>query len=359
MAKILYGISGEGSGHSSRAREMLTHLIAQGHEVKAISYDRGYKNLSNDFDVHEIVGLTIVSEDNKVSPLRTVLENLRGLKDGVRSFRTTRRKFFKQLKPDCVITDFEPTSAYLANYYDIPLISLDNQHRMRYMDYERPNGFSKDARVTETVIRAMVPKPDVSLITTFHFDKPINDHTFLFPPILRKSVLDLQPRNDGHILVYATAGFDSLISLLPAFVRERFLIYGYNRDEQDGNLHYRPFSQSDFLDDLASAKAVIATAGFTLITEALHLGKPYLALPMQGQFEQVLNAYMLNKLCYGAAAYELTGHDIAAFLYHLEDYQEQLRGYPREGNHKIQEFLDSLFTNDCARIRQFHRSQSS
>lgn len=353
MAKILYGISGEGSGHSSRAREMLTHLIAQGHDVRAISYDRGYKNLKNDFDVHEIVGLTIVSEDNKVSPIRTVLENLRGLKDGIRSFHTTRRKFFKQFKPDCVITDFEPTSAYLANYYDVPLISLDNQHRMRYMNYQRPKGFSKDAKVTETVIRTMVPKPDVSLITTFHFDEPTNDHTFLFPPILRKAVLDLTSYDNGHILVYATAGFDSLIALLPQFTRERFVIYGYDRESREGNLHYRPFSQTGFLDDLASARAVIATAGFTLITEALYLGKPYLALPMQGQFEQVLNAFMLNKLQYGAAAYELTTQNIAAFLYHLDDYRAQLVDYPREGNHRILQFLDSLFENDCAKIRQF------
>jgi uncharacterized protein (TIGR00661 family) len=355
MAKILYGIAGEGSGHSSRAREILTHLIAQGHDVRAISYDRGYKNLRDDFDVHEIVGLTIVSEDNKVSPIRTVLENLRGLKDGIRSFRTTRRKFFKQFKPDCVITDFEPTSAYLANYYDIPLISIDNQHRMRYMEYERPSGYSKDAKVTETVIRAMVPRPDVSLVTTFHYDKPTNDHTFLFPPILRKSVLDLTPQEGEHILVYATSGFDSLINLLPQFPRERFLVYGYNRDAVEGNIIYRPFSQTGFLTDLANARAVIATAGFTLITEALYLGKPYLALPMQGQFEQVLNAFMLNKLQYGAAAYEITAQDIAAFLYHLDDYHAALKTYPREDNHRIQAFLDSLFESDCARIRQFHR----
>jgi len=358
MAKVLYGISGEGSGHSSRAREVLTHLLAQGHEVRAISYDRGYQNLKNDFEIDEIVGLTIVSEDNRVSPIRTVLENLRGLRDGLNSFRRTRRKFFNQFRPDCVITDFEPTSAYLARYYDIPLISLDNQHRMRYLDYERPDGFTRDAKVTEAVIRAMVPGPDVSLVTTFHFDKPINDHTFSFPPILRDAVLKLTPRDDGHILVYATAGFDSLLSLLPAFTRERFVVYGYDRDHQEGNLHYRPFSQTGFLDDLAGAKAVIATAGFTLITEALHLGKPYLALPMRGQFEQILNAFMLSKLGYGAAAYTVTGPDIAAFLYHLDDYATQLRGYPREGNHRIQQFLDSLLKDECAKIRQYHRNNA-
>ena len=45
MAKIVYGVSGEGSGHSSRARVMIKHLEKLGHAVKVVSYDRGYNNL--------------------------------------------------------------------------------------------------------------------------------------------------------------------------------------------------------------------------------------------------------------------------------------------------------------------------
>ncbi len=33
MAKVVYGISGEGSGHSSRAREMMVHLESRGHKI--------------------------------------------------------------------------------------------------------------------------------------------------------------------------------------------------------------------------------------------------------------------------------------------------------------------------------------
>jgi uncharacterized protein (TIGR00661 family) len=58
---------------------------------------------------------------------------------------------------------------------------------------------------------------------------------------------------------------------------------------------FEPMTEG-FLHDLARCKGVIATAGFTLITESLHLGKPYLALPMRGQFEQELNALLLAEL---------------------------------------------------------------
>jgi uncharacterized protein (TIGR00661 family) len=44
---------------------------------------------------------------------------------------------------------------------------------------------------------------------------------------------------------------------------------------------------------------VIANSGFSLICEALYLGKPYLAIPVRHQFEQVLNAYYVDKMGYG------------------------------------------------------------
>jgi hypothetical protein len=63
LAKIVYGLSGEGSGHSSRSREMITHLEQLGHTVKAVSYDRGYHNLKDEFDVFETEGLHIASSN--------------------------------------------------------------------------------------------------------------------------------------------------------------------------------------------------------------------------------------------------------------------------------------------------------
>ena len=47
MANILYGVNGEGAGHSTRAKEVLTHLVAQGHQVHVASFDRGLQNLKD------------------------------------------------------------------------------------------------------------------------------------------------------------------------------------------------------------------------------------------------------------------------------------------------------------------------
>lgn len=65
------------------------------------------------------------------------------------------------------------------------------------------------------------------------------------------------------------------------------------------SLIFKAPSRNGFLTDLARCKAVMATAGFTLMTEALHLHKPYLALSMRGQFEHEINAVFLVQSGYG------------------------------------------------------------
>jgi uncharacterized protein (TIGR00661 family) len=356
MARILYGVSGEGSGHSSRAREILTHLVDAGHEVKVASYDRGFRNLSPNFDVLEIEGLHIAAADNKVSVVDTFVGNLSRVPSGIKSARVL-RALFKQFTPDCVITDFEPMTAYFAQHYDLPLITLDNQHRMRYMEYPCPRRLRADALITETVIRAIAPCPDVSLVITFYTGRVKNERTFLFPPILRREVLEIQPREEQHVLVYCTRAFESILDLLRQFPREPCLVYGFDREDVDANLVFRPASRGGFLEDLATAKAVIATAGFTLMTEALHLGKPYLALPMRGQFEQELNALLLAELGYGKNGRKPSMESFGEFFYRLPELRERLTTYPRTDNGAIVARLDELLADQCASARAFHASR--
>jgi uncharacterized protein (TIGR00661 family) len=357
VAKIVYGVAGEGSGHSSRAREIGSYLVSKGHQVKMVSYDRGYRNLSDTFDVFETEGLHISSADNKVSVVKTFVDNFSRAHKGTQRFRELKKTLFKDFVPDCVITDFEPMTAYLANHYDIPLITIDNQHRIRYLHHHLPKSMKADYLVTENIIRAIVPRPDISLVTAFYDGKVKNDRTFLFPPILRDQLTSQKSSNEGHIMVYLTSGFESFVTYLAKFKRERFLVYGYNRDEKIGPIIYKPFSKEGFLRNLGSCKAVMATAGFTLITESLYLRKPYLAMPMKGQFEQELNGYMLEKLSYGLNARRTSSKTIAEFLYHIPDFEKQLQMYRVEDNTAITNKLDVLLSDGCRLAREFHEKR--
>lgn len=364
MSRVLYGVSGEGAGHSSRAREIVPHLLSGGHDVRLVSYDRGYRVLEPLFGCLAINGLHIVSINNRVRPWRTLLTNLRHFGQALASLRRVHGEI-RRFRPEVVITDFEPVTAWLARFHGLPLISLDNQHRMRYMSFDTPPGMHRERRLTQWVIRCMVPSPDVALATTFFRGPVSNPRTFLFPPILRKAVRDCRPVDGRHHLVYLTNHFDGLLTTLRGMHDQQFVIYGCDREADEGNLRFRRFSDRGFLQDLVAARSVIGTAGFTLIGEALYLGKPYLAFPMQGQFEQQLNAMFLEKQGLGMNAREGSEEVIRRFLDDLPVYRRALSRYPfrhdraasRPDNREIKDRLDSLLAEDCHQLLELRRTR--
>ena len=130
-------------------------------------------------------------------------------------------------------------------------------------------------------------------------------------------------------------------------------VYGFRRDltadVTEGRLTYRPFSESAFVDDLRTARAVVAGGSFTLMGEALHLGKPLLAIPVGEQFEQIVNARYLELLGYGGYAPAATAGALAAFLERLPEHEPALAGYPRAGNEELLSALDAEIA-EAARV---------
>ena len=335
MARIVYGLSGEGSGHAMRARVVLAHLVRQGHTVQVATYDRGIAALAKDYDVTPVEGLTIAARDNRVSLLRTFAENVKKLPRGARSAREIREKLFETFDPQLVICDFEPLTAHLALRERVPLLTLDNQHFVRYVEHERVPGRAREARTMLTLVRAMVPRSQRSIVTSFLPGKPRNERTVLVPPILRPEILELHPLRGEHVLVYCTQVYESLIDDLRSLAHVPFRLYGFERAGKERNLDFRKFSAAGFLEDLAGARAVVATAGFTLLGETLHLGKPLLALPMKGQYEQELNSYLLGKTGWGRDGRHAGPETIGDFLFRLPQHEEALRTYPRQDNRKL------------------------
>ncbi|MFD1754826.1 glycosyltransferase family protein [Rufibacter sediminis] len=125
-------------------------------------------------------------------------------------------------------------------------------------------------------------------------------------------------------------------------------MYGFNKDEQHGNVHLKAFSEEGFIQDLASAKAVVANGGFSLLSEAVFLHKPICSVPIPKQFEQYLNAAYVEKLGYGRYFPEFTPDGLKAFLYEVPQFQEHLNGYQQEGNEVLFRELEKLLAEVVA-----------
>src|SRR5690348_13237364 len=189
MANILYGVNGEGAGHSTRAKEVLSHLVAQGHRVHVASFDRGLQNLEGWFDVTEIYGFRFAYVNNRVRYKRTIAKNLVTIPQARKSLSRL-NELADDLNVDLVITDFEPLTCHIGHKRRLPVISIDNQHCLTNTVVSYPPQYRRDAAATKLVTRLMTPHANAYLVISF-FTAPVRKrNTFLFPPLLRQQILD-------------------------------------------------------------------------------------------------------------------------------------------------------------------------
>jgi uncharacterized protein (TIGR00661 family) len=202
-----------------------------------------------------------------------------------------------------------------------------------------------------------VIKPKVAgafhyLISTFFYPPIRKPRTTLGPPILRPQILAAERGQGDHLLVYQTSTSNSALPDILARSGHECRIYGLRRDLKEdvveGNLRYRPFSEDGFIDDLRTARGVIASGGFTLMGEAVYLRRPMLAIPVGGQFEQVLNARYLEAEGYGLGADALTSERLAEFIERLPDFERRLSGYQQQGNVELLAKLDHTLVQAMA-----------
>lgn len=355
--RILYGVVGEGMGHAIRSRVVLAHLFEQGHECEVIASGRAVDFLSKHFtDVHRIHGLHMVYDDNRVQPGKTLLSNLRASLKGVPKNIAAYFKLIDDFEPQVVISDFETWAYLYGQVHNVPIISIDNMQIINRCKHSKAvrAGHGAAFRLTRAFIKGKLPGCEHYLITSF-FRPPVRKkRTTLVPPILRDEILAAKPTRGEHLLVYQTGeGYSALLDALSQSGVE-CRVYGMRRDistEQiEGNLHYRPFSETRFIDDLASARAVIASGGFTLMGEAVSLHKPMLCVPLAGQVEQILNARYLALAGYGLAADEVDQATLATFIDNLPSYEAALAGYEQDRNGVLFSELAGLLDRAAAGV---------
>ena len=351
--RILYGVVGEGMGHAMRSRVVLEHLISQGHEVEVVASGRAAEFLRKRFAqhawIHRIHGLHIVYDDNRVQRGSTLWSNVLAGTVAVPRQIAAYLELISDFRPELVISDFESWTYYFGQTHRLPIISIDNMQVLNRctIDDDVIEGYRAEFEIAKAFVKGKLPFCEQYLITSF-FRLPVRKaNTRLFPPILRPEILAAKRSRGDHLLVYQTAeGHDELEGTLQATGFE-CRVYGMRRgikeEQVEGNLRYRPFSEAGFIEDLASARGVIAGGGFTLMGEAVYLHKPMLAVPVEGQFEQVLNARYLERLGYGRWAKDLDDpRTVQDFVKALPSCEERLEGYGQDGNSELLAALDLL-----------------
>lgn len=337
-------------GHATRSCVILEHLVQQGHEVEIITSGRAVEFLQRRFEkVKRIRGFHVIYEHNRVRRGMTLLSNVAQGAAGLPQNIAAYFELIHEFRPEVIISDFESWTYLYAKMHGLPIISVDNIQLINRCTHDADiiGKHQVDFRVIRLFIKSKLPFCNHYIITSFVRPPIRRPRTTLYPPILRPEVIAAQKSIGDHLLVYQTAeGNNALVDTLKR-IGIPCRIYGMRRDisedQFDENLCHRPFSETQFIADLASCKGVIAGGGFTLMSEAVYLHKPMLAIPIGHQFEQILNAAYLQREGFGLATDSPDDPQVVMdFIQAIPEYQRKLEGYSQNGNVDLLQFIDEL-----------------
>ncbi len=333
MARILYAASGDGFGHAVRLHSVGGGLLEHGHDVRFVSCGKTWDYLHAIFPdrTHESFGLFTIYNQGKVEAFKTVLHNARRAWHSLRPAWRSLGALFDAFKPQLVITDFEPFSAQLARLRGVPYISVDNQHLLTHCAVQHPSGCARELINAYLTIRLYYGGAKRYLISTFCQVPIRHQPAKLIPPILRSKVYTTEPRDEGFILAYKGAGGenDAMRRALEQYDRFPIRAYGFGLEGARGHIMFKATSPEGFLSDLASCRAVIATAGHSLVCEAIYFEKPMLLLPVHGQYEQIVNAHHVRHMGIGDSCNRLDAPVIEQFTDGLAGFRAALAACPK------------------------------
>ena len=349
--KILYGVVGEGMGHATRSRVVIEHLLSCGHTVRVVVSGRAHDFLRSAFRgksniaIEEIHGLHFVYDDNAIDKSESLLSNLdqasAGIKKNIGVYRKVAEAGFS---PELVISDFESWAYLYGRNHRLPVVSIDNMQVINRCHHPQEiiGKRGLDGWLAKLAVKIKMPGAYHYLITSFFFPPVRKKRTTLVPPILRQEILAAKREPGEHVLVYQTAAANS--ALIPRLQKLPwvFRLYGMGRSGKEKNVTLCDFSATGFVDDLRTARAVIAGGGYSLMGEAVSLGVPMLSVPLEKQFEQELNARYLAHLGYGAWAPELSTELVESFLSRTDCFAHALASFPAQDNSMTLGCLDEL-----------------
>jgi len=303
MAKIVYGVCGEGRGHAARCRAIVEALRPQ-HQVHIHAAGHAFDFLAplyadvGDVIVEETEGLRFGYRPNRtVSPIRTTAVTVRfGLRLPGRVRHLARA--FERDGVDLAITDFDPVIPRAARKAGVPCIAVDHQSMFAACDLSAlPPYLRSYSWAAAYAVNAVTGCATTRLVSAF-YRPPLRRRAGDVERVgvmLRPEMRRLTPERGDHLCVYVRRHFpDNFLEGLRATglpVR----IYGLGKAGRRDNVTFCAVDAVRFLEDLASCRALVCTAGNQLVGEAFWLGKPVLGIPEQGNTEQRINAWFLDR----------------------------------------------------------------
>lgn len=354
--KIAYGVHGYGRGHATRALAVLPELTER-HDVLVLAGGDAHAMLTGaGYDVVRIPHLRYYyGRPGKVSTYLTLKRNLSSVLDVKLAGHGVQMvvRVLEAFEPRVVMADSEAWSLRAARFLGLPRLMFDHYGVMVYARPPLGPWGRFRCRLESLAYKTLMGYPERMVTTAFFPAPPKRKGLKVVGPILRPVVRETEPTGGDHLLVYFSSGplhFTPRVEKALAALDVPVVIYNKGREDTAGNLDFRLLDNTAFVKDLASARAVFATAGNQLIGEAIWFGKPVLALP-EDSLEQHVNADTVERMGIGekTSEREVTAARLRRFLKRTDAYAAAIGPHRRDGMPEAVEAIEGYIEELGAR----------
>lgn len=202
-------------------------------------------------------------------------------------------------KPDLLVNFLEPLAGlhHRLRRPPVPQLAIGHQFMASHPSYPSGRGTRAGAAGMRLFSSLVAGRGICHALSFFRAEDPPGSRLRVAPPLLRDEVTQLAPQAGPHLLIYLlNAGYRSEVERWHRRHPEIPVHCYYERPAEagdevvDATLSFHALHGDRFLRMMAGCRGVVCSAGFESIAEAACLGKPVLAIPVEGHHEQELNA---------------------------------------------------------------------
>lgn len=312
---LVFSCTGEGMGHAARVAALASELSST-YQIVIFAPKCRHRFLMDHVpgaQLFEIPYFSFAKKNERVEYVGTLIQNA----DKLFRFHITVRRLARVLAdiaPSACVSDYDPFVAFAARRLGIPVMQLNH-----------PSVILRSPAIGFQAIIAKL----FSWLLMGYYDKRVlcSFYNGDVGPIVRRALTEQPLRRDDFFVVYVKPCYRRVVS-------RKLKRLGVT------NVELFPNPKKDFRAAMARCKGVISSAGHQFISEAIVLGKPAFVIPQRRQYEQYLNARMLERSGFGAWGTLKNLHKT------LPQFIEDIDYYPRLPQHAYAKFS---FRNDLDR----------
>ena len=310
--QCLFIVQGEGRGHMTQALALRALLARAGHQVIGVLMGQNARREVPEFFLRKIEAPVVYLEsptfvcdahNRSVRPLASLLHTARRTPGFRRSLRRI-ETLLKEYRPDVVINFFEPLGGLYYGLYRpaIPMVCIAHQYLFLHPSYRFPPGHLVERSATRLFTRlTALGATRMLALSLYPVPEPTPQSTArmtVLPPLLRDELLRQHAHApEAFLLAYLlNSGYaDEIIRWHRQYPEQILHCFWDNRaaarvERYDATLTFHRLDDEKFLGLMARCQGLVTTAGFETVCEAMYLGKPVLAVPVEGHFEQYCNS---------------------------------------------------------------------